>query len=321
MIVTPGLIDFHTHVFYNVGELGVEPDTNCLFKGCTTVVDAGSSGFLTFKAFYDFIIKVARTKIFAFLNIDSLGLILSGLEKALTLANDERLIDINKTVDMICDNKDVIKGIKWHNPGQLALVSARKAADQAKCILMAENSANYWYTVDQVLHFLRRGDVLTHCFQGGPGAGILDEQGNLLGSVEKAAKRGVLFDVGHGVASFDFDVAEKAIGQGFLPHTISTDLHSKNINGPVFDLPTTLSKFLLLGLSIDEIILRSTYMPAKILGQDNIIGTLKIGAVADIVIWKLRNGKFIYEDSVGKKRIGDKKLDVVHVIREGELIK
>ncbi|MEM3714625.1 MAG: amidohydrolase/deacetylase family metallohydrolase [Nitrososphaeria archaeon] len=321
MLVTPGLVDFHTHVLYNVGELGVEPDLYCLLKGCTTVIDAGSSGHLTFKAFNDFIIKVAKTKIFVFLNIDSLGLLLSGLEKALPLANDERFIDIDKTVNLICNNKDIIKGIKWHNPGQFALLCARRAADSAKCTLMVENSAYYWYTVDQVLHFLKSGDVMTHCFQGGPGAGILDEDGHLLTSVEKAAKRGVLFDVGHGVASFDFEVAEKAINQGFLPHTISTDLHSKNINGPVFDLPTTLSKFLLLGLSIDEVILRSTYMPAKILGQENRIGTLKVGAVGDVVVWKLEEGKFVYEDSVGKKRIGEKRLKAVHIINEGKLIK
>jgi dihydroorotase len=185
---------------------------------------------------------------------------------------------------------------------------------------MCENSAFHWYPIDIVLKFMKRGDVLTHCFQGGPAPSVIDEDGKIRPEVEEAYRRGVLFDVGHGLASFSFRVAEKAIQQGLVPTTISTDLHMANINGPVYDIGTTLSKFLLLGLSLSDVVKRATDNPAKVLGINDKIGNLRAGAIADIVVWKLLDGRFEFVDCVGEKRIGQKLLKPVHVVSSGELL-
>jgi len=211
--------------------------------------------------------------------------------------------------------------VKWHNTyGQEALLYARQVADRTGTFLMCENSALYHYPVDIVLKFMKRGDVLTHCFHGGPGPSVIDEDGKVRPEVEEAYRRGVLFDIGHGQASFSFRVAEKAIQQGLVPTTISTDLHLGNINGPVYDVGTTLSKFLLLGLSLSDVVKKATDNSARVLGINDKIGNLRPGAIADVVVWKLLEGRFEFVDCVGEKRIGEKLLKPVHVVSSGELL-
>lgn len=319
-IVTPGLVDLHVHVYDGVMPLCIEADSCCLRKGTTTILDAGSAGSLNFPGFKKHIIDRCRTRAYAMLNIGSIGLMLYGTELR-PLLEDPRQVDVERTVKTIKENRETILGIKWHNTlGPRALVMARQAADLAQCKLMCENSAYFWLPVWNILNHLRKGDILTHTFQGGPSIGILDEDGKVRSEVFKAVKRGVVLDVGHGMASFSFDVAEKAIEQGLLPEVISTDLHSGNIKGPVFDMPTTLSKFLLLGLSLEDVILRATCKPAEVMGLSENIGTLEDGALGDVSVFEMREGRFVYMDAMGKKRIGRQKLVTKAVILGGQVI-
>jgi len=319
-IVTPGLVDLHAHVYDAVMPLGVEADSSCLTKGVTTVLDAGSAGYINFPGFRKYVIEKCRTRVYALLNMGAVGLMFFGTDFT-PLSEDPRLINSERTVETIKENRNRILGIKWHNTsGPKALVWARQSANLANCRLMCENSAYFWLPLWHILRYLKAGDVLTHIFHGGPGIGILDEDGKVLSEVHKAIKRGVVLDVGHGSASFCFDTAEKAMDQGVTPDVISTDLHSGNINGPVFDMPTTLSKFLMLGLSLDDVILRSTFTPAKVMGLTESSGSLKVGMLGDVSVLKLNEGKFVFKDAMGNERIGDKKLIPTTVILGGQVV-
>jgi len=320
-MVTPGLVDLHVHAYDAVMPLGVDVDSSCLMKGTTTAVDAGSSGYLNFPGLKKHVMRRCKTRVYAFLNIGSVGLATYGTSMQ-PLQENPSQVDVERTVETVKGNRDTIVGIKWHNSfGPGALLKAKRAAKLADCKLMCENSAEFWMPVSYVLDHLRSGDILTHVFQGGPNTGILGEGGEVRPEVLKAVDRGVVIDVGHGAASFSFRVAEKAMDQGLLPHVISTDLHSGNINGPVFDLPTTLSKFLMLGLSIEDVILRSTHEPAKVIGLANKIGSLKAGALGDVVTFGLKKGSFTFEDSLGEKRIGRQKLILGSVISGGQILR
>ncbi|MEM2927573.1 MAG: amidohydrolase/deacetylase family metallohydrolase [Nitrososphaerota archaeon] len=328
MIVTPGLIDIHTHCSYNVVRLSIDPDSACLKKGSTTIVDAGSIGELLFTPFKKYVIEKSKARIYALLNIESLGMIEycnkqptfndQDWTKLLIHLNEffaPLFINIDNTLKIIKENKNIIIGIKWAHRGLKTLEFARKVADKANCLLMIENRC-----IPDALNFLRKGDVLTHLYapiRKEKSIGLLDDNGKVLPEFFKAIKKGTIMDVGHGKKSFSWNVAEKAIDQGIMPDTISTDLWTANINGPVYDMPTTMSKFLLLGMSLDEVVKASTTKPAEILGKIGEIGTLKPGACADVTIFKLKKGNFSFIDCKGKIRKGNKKLITVKVIRNG----
>ena len=324
LIVTPGIIDIHVHCCYNILNIGIDPESCCLEKGCTTVLDAGSTGELNFRGFRKYVIERSRTRILALLNIESLGMIEYGSQgqkwPKLIMEYEELFINVENTVKVIEDNRDVILGIKWAHHGLTGLRLAREAADRAKCILMAEN-----HLEPETIKYLKKGDIVTHSFHGlkwmgNPYDGILNEDGNVKPEFYDAIKRGVIIDVGHGAASFSWKVAEKAFSQGVKPDTISTDLHVSSVKGPVYDMPTTMSKFLLLGMSLEEVIKRSTLHPAIVLKKDGYLGTLKIGACADISCFKMLEGEFVFEDSAGEKRTGRYKLEPMHVVRSGEVV-
>ncbi len=329
MIVTPGLIDLHTHVAFGFGSISVDPKTACLSRGCTTVVDAGSTGEILFRGFKRYVIEPNDTRIYALLNIESLGMIemtddppsftdqkwpqlITCLDELMT----PLFINVENTVEAINEYRDTVLGIKWAHHGLRALELARDAADKAKCLLMAENRY-----LPETLRFLRKGDILTHLFlvkdKSRHVGGLLDEDLKVQPEILEATKRGVLLDVGHGKSSFSWKIAEQAIEQGIRPDTISTDLWIGNINGPVHDLPTTMTKFLLLGMSLDEIVRASTTKPAEILGKSNTIGILKTGTCADMAIFRIQNGKFPLVDSYGEQRLGRQRLVPISVIRNG----
>lgn len=326
MIVTPGIIDIHVHCCHKIAYIGIDPEFICLAKGSTTVLDAGSTGELNFMGFRNFLIDVSRTRIFALLNIESLGMIEFAKENQkwpdLITDRDEMFINIEGTLEMMERNRDVILGIKWAHHGLKGLELARKAADKIGCPLMAEN-----HYEPETLKYLKKGDIVTHLFHAykpayeiRPHDGLLDEDGKVQPEFFDAAKRGVILDVGHGAGSFVWRVAEEAFKQGIRPNTISTDLHVQNFNGPVHDMPTTMSKFMLLGMSIDEVIEAGTIRPAEALGKEEEIGTLKPAACADITILRLEEGKFALLDVNGEGRIAPKKLTAMKVIRGGEII-
>ncbi len=321
-LVTPGLIDLHVHVFSGVSHYGVDVDQSCLAKGVTTVVDAGSSGAQTFPGFRRYIIDVCDTRLFAMLNISATGMIYQGVGEL----EDIRYADVARAIQVCEANKDAILGIKVRltenlvgQNGPAALKRAREAADATGLAMMVHpNMATF--PLKEILSEMRSGDILTHSFHGGS-CGILDEKGKVLPEVRKAVERGVILDVGHGAGSFTFDVAQKALAQGILPDTISSDLHVYNINGPVFDLATTISKFLLLGLSLDDALRKTTTIPAKVMGYEDVLGTLKVGSVADIAIFELAEGDFTFVDCRREERNGHLRLIPVKVIRAGKVIK
>ena len=169
-----------------------------------------------------------------------------------------------------------------------------------------------------VLKLMRPGDVITHCFQG-RGDSIIDDKGRVIPEAWSARNDGVIFDVGHGMGSFSYEVAQRAMEQGFISDVISTDLHTGNINGPVYDLPTTLSKFLHLGLSLDVVIEKSTIAAAKTIRREAELGHLKIGTVADVAVFDCISGEFEFRDTHGTVLIGNQKLQPYLTIRGGEL--
>ena len=322
-IVTPGLIDLHTHVFPYVGPYGIEPDPYFVSRGVTTVIDAGTSGAFTFPAFRRYTIERAATRIRALLHVVSIGMV-AGSTPNMGELEDLRYCDPKLAAKVASENRDLIVGFKirfskqYTGPNDLeGMKRARAAADEAELPLMIHIGGSYT-PLPELLALMNKGDVVTHSFNSHPN-GLLDASGKLVPEILEARRRGVLIDVGHGAGSFSFDVMEKCLAEHFLPDTISSDLYSANINGPVYDLPTTLSKFLMLGLDLGEVVERATVHAARVFNFGAEIGTLKPGAEADIAVFELQEGAFTFTDSDGKTRTGRQRLAPVATVRGGRL--
>jgi dihydroorotase len=321
-IVSPGMIDLHVHVFWGVSHFGIEPDPHCIAKGVTTAMDAGSAGADNFPGFRKYVIEVSATRLFAQLNISSQGM----LTREIGELDDIRYASVPKAVEMIEKHRDVILGVKVRltknsivseNAGIRPLHLAREAADAVGLPIMVHPQAAWCDSLDDILAVMRERDILTHCFHGSD-CGVLDGDGNVRQSVRDAMERGVIFDVGHGAGSFNWNVAERALAQNAAPQTISSDLHVYNVNGPVYDLATTVSKFLHLGMSLDDAIGKVTATPAQAIQMSNEIGTLAVGAWGDAVVFKLQEGNFELRDSHGQVRIGKQNLVPTTVVRAGK---
>ncbi len=322
-IVAPGMIDLHVHVFWGVSHYGIEPDPYCIARGVTTAVDAGSAGADTFPGFRKYVIDVSATRLFAQLNISSQGMITREVGE---LDNIQHA-SVPKAVAMIEKHRDVILGVKVrlsrHSivseaAGIRPLYLAREAADAAGLPIMVHPQMAWCDSLDDILAVMRDRDILTHCFHGSS-HGILNEDGTVRRSVKDAMERGVIFDVGHGQGSFKWDVAEAALRQGVQPQTISSDVHAYNIDGPVFDLATTVSKFLHLGFSLDDAIRKVTATPAEAMRMADKIGTLRVGAWADAVVFDLEEGRFELHDAHAQVRIGRQRLVPTAVVRGGRV--
>ena len=322
-ILTPGLIDLHVHVYYGVGHYGIEPDPTCLAKGATTVIDAGSSGADNFTGFRKYVIEVSETRILAYLNISSQGMMTSeiGEFELPDYAN------VNKACEMIEQHRDVILGVKARltkhriaseKSGITPLHRAREAADAAGLPIMIHPQGAWCNSIDDILAVMKARDVLTHCFHD-RSCGILDEEGKVRKSVHEAMERGVIFDVGHGAGSFSWDVVERALAQGIQPQTISSDLHTYNVDGPVYDLANVVTKFLHLGMTLDEAIAKVTSVPAEVILMPDKIGTLSVGACGDAVVSELRNGEFQLADSRGELRVARQNFVPLTVVKGGRV--
>ena len=318
-VVTPGLIDLHVHVFAGVSHYGIEPDPTCLARGATTVVDAGSAGADTFSGFRKYVIDVSETRILAQLNISSQGM----LTEEIGEFEMPEYADVDKACRMIERHRDIVLGVKVRltrntivseRSGMLPLYKARQAADAAGLPIMVHPQDAWCESIDDILKVMNGGDILTHCYHDYP-CGILNGEGRVRDSVLEAIERGVVFDVGHGAGSFSWQIVEKALSQGVLPTTISSDLHIYNVNGPVYDLASVVTKFLHLGLSIEESISRVTSVPSAIIGMEGEVGTLSPGAFGDAVVFELREGDFRLEDSTGEVRTGTRNLVPVTVVK------
>jgi dihydroorotase len=322
-IVTPGLIDIHTHVFPYVGPYGIEADPYCVRRGVTSVIDAGTSGAFTFPAFRRYNIERAATRIRALLHVVSIGMV-AGSTPNMGELEDLRYCVPKLAVETARENPGLIVGFKIRFSRQYTgandyegMKRAREAADEARLPTMIHIGGSH-SPLPKLLALMKKGDVVTHSFNSHP-HGILDASGKLLPEVVEARRRGVLFDVGHGAGSFSFDVMEKCLKQGFRPDTISSDLYSANICGPVYDLVTTLSKFLLLGMSLRDVIERATVNAARVFDFGAEIGTMRPGAEADVAVLDLREGEFTFTDSDGKTRAGRQKLVPVVTVRAGKV--
>jgi dihydroorotase len=322
-IVTPGLIDIHTHVFPYVGPYGIEPDPYCVRRGVTSVIDAGTSGAFTFPAFRRFIIERAATRVRALLHVVSIGMV-AGSTPDMGELEDLRYCVPKLAVETANQNRDLIVGFKirfsehYTGPNDLeGMRRGRAAADEAGLPIMIHIGGSYT-PLNEFLALMKKGDVVTHSFNSHP-HGLLDASGKLTPEVVEARGRGVLFDVGHGAGSFSFEVMEKCLGQGFSPDTISSDLYSANINGPVYDQLTTLSKFLVLGMSLRDVIARATVNASRVFNFGAEIGTLKPGAAADVSVLELKDGEFTFTDSDGKTRTGRQKLEAVTTVKGGKV--
>jgi dihydroorotase len=318
LLVVPGLIDLHVHVFWGASPFGIEADRHCLPTGATTVVDAGSAGALTFPAFRRYVIEVSRTRILPFLNIGKTGLLSAELGELADL----RHIDGAAALRTIEAHRDLIQGVKVRlsreivgDNARAALKTALQASEAAGLPIMVHVGDTPLRLVE-ILAELRPGDVLTHCFHGRE-EGILDGKGRVLAEARAAAGRGVHFDVGHGRGSFAFAVARRALAQGFRPGTVSSDVHGYNLEGPVYDLATTMSKFLHLGLPLDEVVAMTTAAPARVVRGGAGLGALAPGGIADVTLLALREGPARLTDAAGETVVAARRLVPAGVVRDG----
>jgi dihydroorotase len=319
-IVTPGLIDVHVHVFEGVGPTGLNADQYCLGRGVTTAVDAGSTGYADIAGFRQYVIKPSATRVYALVDIGARGTILGLIGNYANL----EWVNAQLTARAAEANKPDVVGIKVRLSREITgsndleiLKRALEAAKISHLPLMVHVGDSY-SPMPEILVQMRKGDVLTHCFTGRP-HGPLDSNGKIIPEILDCRQRGVLFDVGDGGPHLDLDVAEKCLQQNFLPDTIGTDLGGLSYNGPVYDLVTELSKFLLLGLSLDQVIERVTDRPTRMFNFGVELGNLRPGTVADITILEVREGSFLFSDSTGKKRTGRQKLQSAAAVRAGKL--
>jgi dihydroorotase len=294
--VTPGLVDLHTHCYWGGTGLGIEADPVAARSGVTTWVDAGSFGCQQADGFRRFIVEPSKVRIFGYVY----------------LYPDTRNPDIDpvkyvrsfmkRTGQTVTANKDILLGIKLQVGSNMNgrysydfLKIARELCDTYKIPLMAHISFSPPET-DQVMELMRAGDVVTHCYNRHT-LGILDAEGKVRQSVRDARRRGVLFDVGHGLGSFNFEAARKALADGFVADTISTDIYNLSVNGPVYDMPTTMSKMMYLGMSFDDVLMRTTIAPARIINRVEGLGTLAVGSPADVAVLSVDKGEFPLVDS------------------------
>jgi dihydroorotase len=317
--VTPGLVDLHTHVYWGSTYWGIEADPVAARTGVTTWLDVGSSGAYSWPGFRRFLIEPSRSRIFALLNLSSIGLIAPTWEFANPDYSD---VDLAETI--IDANRDLILGVKaridqntTRGVGIRPLAQARELADRVDLPLMVHIGYGP-PTIDEVAGLLRPGDILTHCFTGGD-MRIVDDKGNPNPAIIALHDRGLILDIGHGTGSFSYKTAEAMLAAGVMPDVISSDIHQMAIQGPMFDLPTTLSKFLNIGLSLPQVIERATSRPAAAMRRPD-LGTLKPGSAADIAIFRLEEGDYVFRDVHMSPRRGSKRLINVLTMIDGEVL-
>jgi dihydroorotase len=322
LIVAPGLVDIHTHVYAGTGLRGAYDGDNSVypdgftFRSCvTTVADAGSSGWKNFPDFKDRIIDRSKTRVLAFLNIVGAGM--GG-----KVEQDVSEMDPAAAADMAKKYPALIVGFKtahFEAPEWTAVDRALEAGKLASLPIMVDfgNFRSERPYPDLVTKKLRPGDISTHMYIDF--IPMLDSQGHVNPYLFEAQKRGVIFDVGHGGGSFVFNQAIPAVRQGFLPNSISTDLHIGSMNAGMKDMTNVMSKFLNMGMPLPDIILRSTWQPAKEILHEE-LGSLSVGSDADVAVLRVENGNFGFVDSLGGRLGGDRKLVCELTLRSGRVL-
>ena len=314
LLVVPGLIDLHTHVYWGGTSLGVDASEVARRSGTTTFVDAGSAGPGNFPGFRRHVIEASPLRIIPFLNVSFPGIFAFSAGVMVGECADLRLLDPRECVRVVKANRDLVAGVKVRVGRNAGGASGAAPLDMA-LELAEETGLPVMAHLDhpppsrlEVLSRLRRGDILTHCFRPFPNAPV-EAGGRIREEVLEARRRGVIFDIGHGSGSFGFRTAEAMLAAGFLPDAISSDVHTLSINGPAFDQLVTMSKFLCLGMELVDVIRASTAAPAAALGRTN-IGRLEIGAAGDATLLEMAEGEFDYRDVLGETRKGQWRLNV-----------
>jgi dihydroorotase len=336
--VTPGLIDLHTHLFRGVGYFGVDADAIAWRCGVTTWVDAGSSGAFSIPGFREFIVERSRVRIRAFIAMSYMGIPGLNYDEYGVLQS----LDPDVLRRAVAAHRDILVGIKVRMgtgrtgyQGLEPLRRARMSADDLGLPIMC-HIATAPPSVDEILEFLKAGDIVTHSYTGQTER-LVDGQGALLEAARRARERGVIFDIGHGSGSFSFESAEALVRAGFWPDVISTDIHQVSLPGPnlldplaqdivarvagdgspQFTLLTAMSKFLYLGWDFADVIRATTSRPAEVLGMQGRVGTLMPGACADIATFVVDQGDFRLFDIHGNVRVATQMIRNVRTIVGG----
>ncbi|WP_264211281.1 amidohydrolase/deacetylase family metallohydrolase [Leisingera thetidis] len=322
-LITPGLIDMHTHVYWGGTSIGVAADDYAKSSAVTTLVDTGSAGPGNFAGFQAHVIDKAEARILVYLHISHAGIYAFSNRVMVGESEEMRLMDPLTALEAAKANPGTIIGIKvrlgaWTSGihGMAPFEFALQVAEAAGLPLMVhidDPPPSY----DEVVSRLRRGDVLTHCFRPFPNA-PLTGKGGVRPAVLEARRRGVIFDVGHGMSSFSVRVARQMLAHGFWPDTISSDVHTLCIEGPAFDLVTTLSKFLSLGMPLPEVIRAATQNAAAALRRPE-LGTLRPGTVGDASVLRLQNGTFEFEDGDKETFEGRQRLTAAGTVLGGRI--
>jgi dihydroorotase len=323
LYVTPGLVDIHVHVFAGTGERGsyagdnsLYPDGFTLRNGVTTVADAGCAGWRNFEDFKERVIDRSKTRVLAFLNIVGNGMRGGKFEQ------DLADMEAKPTADMALRHKGVIVGVKtahYAGPEWAPVERAVEAGTLASIPVMVDFGTNRPErpVSELVTKKLRPGDIYTHVYSGLRNE--QDESGRVNPALLEGRKRGVIFDVGHGGGSFLWRIAVPAMKEGFVPDSISTDLHIGSMNSGMKDMLNVMDKFLAMGMSLDDVMLRSTWNPAKEIGHEE-LGHLSPGAAADIGVFRLEKGSFGFVDMYGARLNGTQKLSAELTLRDGKVV-
>ena len=323
LYITPGLIDIHTHMYATpghrdawAGDNSILPDGFSFRTGVTTMVDTGSAGWRTLEDFRYRVLERFQTRMFAFVNIVGMGMVSTDLEQ--NVAD----MDIERTVAAMRDHAEFVVGSKtahFHSTDWVSVDRTLAAGQAAGLPAMIDfgsfpKERPYYELVTQRM---APGDISTHMFLGD--VPWIDANGKVLDYLHQARTRGIIFDVGHGAGSFYWRNAVPAIEQGFYPDSISTDLHTLNMNGPMMDMATVMSKFLALGMPLEEIIRESTINPANEIGHPE-LGHLSIGAVADIAALQCMQGQFVYRDVRDGRFAGTERLFCELTLKDGDVV-
>jgi dihydroorotase len=311
-VVTPGLIDLHTHVYWGGTSLGVAAEPLARSGSVTTFVDAGSAGPGNFHGFRAHVIEPSPVRILPYINLSFPGIFAFSKAVMVGESQDLRLLDTRECVRVIEENRDLVLGIKVrvgrgtsNELANMPLEMAIEVAEEVGLPVMAHLDYPPPSRQD-VLALLRPGDILTHCFRPFPNAPSTAD-GRVRDEVIAARAKGVIFDIGHGGGSFGFKTARAMLANGFLPDVISSDIHTLSIDGPAFDLVTTMSKFLALGVDLATVVKLATLNAAKAIRKPE-LGSLETGAVGDASILDLREGDFEYLDVIGEQVVGRQRL-------------
>jgi dihydroorotase len=320
-LVTPGLIDLHTHVYWGGTSIGIDPTDYARRCGTTTMIDAGTAGAGNFAGFRAHVIEPCEARILAYLNVSFAGIFAFSDTVMVGESEDVRMLHPRACLHVANLNKDLLVGIKVRVGarasgvmGYAPLDIAIEVAEEADLPVMCHLD---WPPPSRrdVVSRLRAGDVLTHCFRPFPSASARGD-GRVREEILEARERGVLFDIGHGMGSFGFATAESMLDAGFLPDAISSDVHSLSIKGPAYDQLVTLSKFLHLGMSVKDIIAATTSGPARAIRRPD-LGTLKPGGIGDATVLKISDAPVSFTDSLGETRNGNKSFVLSGVVIAG----